>query len=82
MDILKLLNKSVVLEKGENSIFFRSCFATHSKGYNPGNVLKVCLGHLKSHMGEKFRFATNKEIAFIKSGDTEGILEEVIIFEC
>ena len=81
MTLLNLLNKSVVLEKGERSIFFRSCFATHSEGYNPGLVLKVCLGKLKYHMGEKFRFATKEEVAFIKSGDTKGVLEEVIYFE-
>jgi len=82
MKRINLLNKPVVLENGKNSIFFRNGFATYTEGYNPAMVLRVCLGEIKSHKGESFRFATDKEIAFIKSGDSPGVMEEVVCFEC
>lgn len=77
---LKLLEKPVVLVKKSNSVFFRSVFATYDKGYSPAAVLRVCLGEKNSHKGEKFRWATRKGIDFIKSGDTPGVREDVILF--
>ena len=75
-----LFNKPVVLINGENSLFFRNCFVTYNEGFNPLKVLEACTGKIKTHRGELFRFATEDEINFIKSGDTPGVCEEVIYF--
>lgn len=80
MKSIYLLKKPVVLINGENSLFFRNCFATYQEGFDPIKVLDACVGNIKTHRGELFRFATRDEINFIKSGDTPGVCEEVIYF--